>query len=120
MKTIKITYWATTGIVALMMLFSAYAYLTNPDMAAAFQHLGFPQYFRVELAIGKLIGAVLLLAPVPPRVKEWVYAAFGINFISAVIAHTASGDPGSAKVMPLVLLALLVTSYVMYHKKAKA
>ena len=34
--------------------------------------LGFTDYFRVELAWAKLLGAVLLLAPVPARLKEWV------------------------------------------------
>ena len=38
--------------------------------------LGFTDYFHVELALAKLLGAVLLLAPVPARLKEWAYAAF--------------------------------------------
>jgi len=41
--------------------------------------LGFTDYFRVELAWAKLLGAVLLLAPVPARLKEWAYAAFAIT-----------------------------------------
>ena len=40
--------------------------------------LGFTDYFRVELAWAKLLG-VLLLAPVPPRLKEWAYAAFAVT-----------------------------------------
>jgi hypothetical protein len=63
MKTLKITYWATTVIVALMMTYSAYAYLTQAALLQAFQHLGFPDYFRIELAVAKLIGAALLLIP---------------------------------------------------------
>jgi DoxX-like protein len=39
-------------------------------------HLGFPAYFRVELSWAKLLGVVLLLAPVPARLKEWSYAGF--------------------------------------------
>ena len=46
MKTNKIIYWTTTGIISTMMLFSAFGYFTNPDMKAAFVHLGFPDYFR--------------------------------------------------------------------------
>jgi len=37
--------------------------------------LGFTDYFRVELAWAKLLAAVLSLAPVPARLKEWAYAA---------------------------------------------
>ena len=61
-------------------------------MAAAFTHLGFPGYFRVELAWAKLLGLVLLLVPAPARLKEWVYAGFAINLGSALIAHLAVGD----------------------------
>ncbi len=116
MKTIKITYWVTTAIVALMMVFSTYSYLTKNEMVQAFKHLGYPDYFRVELAIAKLLGAILLMLPVAARVKEWVYAGFVITFISAFIAHTASGDPVNYRIMPVIFLALLVISYVTFHK----
>ncbi len=119
MKTINIIYWVTTTLVALMMAFSAYAYLTNPEMTQAFHHLGFPDYFRVELALSKLIGVILLLIPFAGRLKEWVYAGFTINFISASIAHLSSGDPTSAGMMPLIILIVLLTSYVTYHKRQK-
>ncbi|HEY9002425.1 MAG TPA: DoxX family protein [Mucilaginibacter sp.] len=117
MKAIKITYWVTTVIVAIMMIYSAYAYLTQDAMVQAFHHLGYPDYFRVELAIGKVIGAILLIAPVSARIKEWVYAGFIITFVSAFIAHTASGDPVNYRVMPVIFLVLLVTSYITYHKR---
>jgi len=117
MKAIKITYWATTVIVAIMMVYSAYAYLTQDAMLQAFRHLGYPDYFRVELAYGKLFGAMLLVAPVSARIKEWVYAGFIITFVSAFIAHSASGDPVNYRVMPLIFLALLITSYLTYHKR---
>ena len=63
-----------------------------PQVAEAFTHLGFPDYFRVELAWAKLLGVVLLLAPVPSRLKEWAYAGFAITLGSALIAHFAVGD----------------------------
>lgn len=117
MKAIKITYWTTTVIVAIMMIFSAYAYVTKDEMVQNFHHLGYPDYFRVELAIGKMIGAILLVAPVSARIKEWVYAGFIITFVSAFIAHTASGDPVNYRVMPVVFLVLLIASYITYHKR---
>jgi uncharacterized membrane protein YphA (DoxX/SURF4 family) len=117
MKTIKITYWITTAIVALMMTYSTYAYLTQPVVAQAFHHLGFPDYFRVELAIAKIIGAIVLVAPIGTRFKEWAYAGFAITFVSAFIAHTASGDPMANRIMPVLFLVLLAVSYVTYRKK---
>ncbi len=117
MKATKITYWVTTVIVGLMMFYSAYAYLTQDAMVQAFHHLGYPDYFRVELAIGKVAGAILLIAPVSARIKEWVYAGFVITFISAFIAHTASGDPVNYRVMPVIFLVLILASYFTYHKR---
>jgi len=116
MKRMKITYWISTSIVALMMAYSAFAYLTKPEMTMAFHHLGYPDYFRVELAVAKLIGAALLLIPIPSRFKEWVYASFTVVFISAFIAHTASGDPVNYRIMPLIFLGILMLSYISYHR----
>ncbi|MDR8390789.1 DoxX family protein [Aliifodinibius sp. S!AR15-10] len=116
MKKTKITYWITTGIFSAMMLFSATMYFTSPQMAQTFEHLGFPDYFRIELGIAKIIGVLLLLAPFTGRLKEWVYAGFTINMISGSIAHAALGDPTSATLTPLVFLGILAASYVTYNK----
>ena len=116
MKTIKITYWASTGLISLMMAYSAYVYLSNPAINQAFTHLGFPSYFRIELALAKLAAAIVLLAPLKRSIKEWAYAGLGITFISAFIAHTASGDPLAARISPLIFMGALTLSYVMYNK----
>src|SRR3954454_24861614 len=71
---------------------TASAQLPLPQVAAMFTHLGFPAYFRVELSWAKLLGVVLLLAPVSARLKEWAYAGFAITLASALIAHFAAGD----------------------------
>src|SRR5216110_2588650 len=91
-KAKTIVYWIVTALFCLHMGFTAYAQLRLPQVAAAFAHLGFPDYFRVELSWAKLLGVVLLLAPVPPRLKEWAYAGFAIDFSSALIAHLSVGD----------------------------
>ena len=91
-KGIVIGFWIVTALFCLQMGFTAYAQLRLPQVAEAFTHLGFPAYFRVELSWAKLLGVVLLLAPVPARLKEWAYAGFAINLGSALIAHRAGGD----------------------------
>lgn len=118
MKKNKIIYWTTTGIFALMMVFSAYSYLSKPELVAAFKHLGYPDYLRVELAIAKVLGALVLIIPVVPvKIKEWAYAGFAITFISAAIAHFSSGDPATMATMPLVFLVVLVISNIYLYKK---
>ncbi|MGG9970292.1 DoxX family protein [Ferruginibacter sp. SUN002] len=120
MKKDRIIYWSATGIIGLMMLFSAYNYFSNPQMAGAFKHLGFPDYFRIELAIAKILGVAILLIPqVSNKIKEWAYAGFGIVFISASIAHASSGDPSSAIITPMIFLAILAVSNFYLYKLSK-
>jgi hypothetical protein len=92
-KGLIIGFWISTVLFALQMGFTAYAQLRLPQVAAAFAHLGFPAYFRVELSWAKFAGLAALLIPmVPARVKEWAYAGFAITLVSALIAHFAVGD----------------------------
>src|SRR3954451_3611508 len=91
-RTRNLAYWIVTALFCLQIGFTAYAQLRLPQVAAAVTHLGFPAYFRVELSWAKLLGVVLLLAPVPPRLKEWAYAGFAFDLGSALIAHLSVGD----------------------------
>jgi len=118
MKTNKIIYWTSTGIISFMMLFSAYSYFSNTEVAAGFKHLGFPDYFRIELGTAKLIAAFVLIIPqISKRIKEWAYAGLGITFISATIAHIVSGDPTKNVLMPVIFLVILVVSNIYLHKQ---
>ena len=53
-------FWVVTALLALQMGFTAYAQLRLPEVAAAFTHLGFPSYFRIELACIKFAGVAAL------------------------------------------------------------
>ena len=118
MKKNKIIYWTTTGLISLMMLFSAYSYFQNPMVAEGFLKMGFPDFFRVELGIAKLIAALVLIVPqIPSRIKEWAYAGLGIVFVSAAIAHIVNGDATAMVISPLVFLAILAVSNIYWHKQ---
>jgi hypothetical protein len=55
----------------MMMGFTVYARLWLPQVARVFSHLGFPNYFRIELCWAKLAGLLVLILPMaPPRLKE--------------------------------------------------
>jgi len=105
-------YWISTVLLAVFMLASGSAYFFVESMADNFDRLGFPDYFRIELGAAKILGAIVLVTPVPRRVKEWTYAGFGITFISAAYAHGAAGDPIGTAIPPVVALAILATSYL--------
>lgn len=115
MKTTKIIYYITTGLISFAMLFSTYAYLTKTELKEAFQHLGFPDYFRIELAIAKFIAAIALWTSVR-LVKEAAYIGLAISFVSAIISHIVLKDSTFHTVAPVVVLGILIVSYVTYKK----
>src|SRR6267143_1189443 len=78
--------------------------------------IGFPAYFRVELSLAKLLGVVLLLAPVPARLKEWAYAGFAIDLGSALIAHLSVGDGPEAWGWPAATCVLWGLSYFFWRR----
>jgi len=115
-KGTAIGFWIATALFCLQMSFTAYAELRLPQVAEAFAHLGFPDYFRVELSWAKVLGVVLLLAPVPARLKEWAYAGFAIDLASAVIAHLAVGDGPEAWGWAVATSVLWALSYFFWRR----
>ena len=108
----KVAYWVSTGLLAAISAFAAFAYLSGSQQAVqGFAHVGYPQQLRIILGIAKLLGAITLVVPGVPRFKEWAYAGFTFAWISAFIAHYLAKD-GPKAFMPLILLAVLVVSYV--------
>src|SRR5215213_9538465 len=112
-----IGYWIATALFSLQIMFTAYAQLQLPQVAEAFTHLGFPDYFRVQLSWAKLLGVVLLLAPVPARLKEWAYAGFAMTLGSAFIAHVAVGDGPQAWGWAVFSGLLWGLSYFFWRRK---
>jgi DoxX-like family len=109
--TRKVIYWASTGLLALMSLFAAFTYLSGAQEAVTgFAHVGYPQQLRVILGVAKLAGAIALVIPGFPTVKEWAYAGFTFAWISAFFAHYLAGD-GPQALFPVVLLVILGVSY---------
>ena len=119
-KAGTIVYWMVTALFCLQMSFTAFAELRLPQVAEAFTHLGFPAYFRVELSWAKLLGVVLLLAPVPPRLKEWAYAGFAIDLGSALVAHFAVGDGPAAWGWAAATGLLWALSYFFWRRLGAA
>jgi hypothetical protein len=115
-KKLAIGFWIATALFCLQISFTAYAQLQLPQVAEAFTRLGFPGYFRVELSWAKFLGVAMLLAPVPPRLKEWAYAGFAITLVSALIAHFSIGDPPQAWSWAAGTLVLWALSYFFWRR----
>lgn len=114
MKTNKIIYWSLTGLVAAGFLMSSFMYLgKSPELMANFQKAGFPVYFVTILGLAKLLGAIGIVNPWFPKLKEWAYAGFTFTLIGAVWTHIATSTPFVA---PLIFLILVALSYFFYQK----
>ena len=116
-RGIVIAFWIVTAIFCLEMIFTAYYELT-PAAMDVFTRLGFPSaWFRAELSWAKVTGVAALLIPmVPARLKEWAYAGFAINLVSAQIAHFSIGDVPLAFVPSAVTGVLWVFSYIFWRR----
>src|SRR4030095_7877884 len=100
--TRTITYWTTTVIVAVMLLFSL-SYLTgNEQVVSGFAKAGYPQHLRIVLGMAKPAAAIVLLVPGITLLKEWAYAGATFAWIMALISALASGEPAQIWIMPPV------------------
>ena len=117
MKKNQTLYWILTSLIVL--LDGVMPALTfNTELAKqGISHLGYPDYFRLLLTFFKVSGAVILIVPFfKGRIKEWAYAGFTFNFISAFVSHTAVDGMGMQSVFPLFALLILAGSYFYYNK----
>ena len=116
-KSTKIIFWVTTTIVFLFE--GVLPALTSQTEIAkeGIRHLGYPEYFGLMLTVFKILGALALIIPqIPARIKEWAYAGFAFDFIFAFGSHWAVDGFGGQTFFPLIVLAILVVSYLSYHK----
>jgi uncharacterized membrane protein YphA (DoxX/SURF4 family) len=116
-RAAHVTYWITTGLLALQLFGAGLADIARPpSVLEGLQHLGYPMYFAVILGTWKVLGAVALVAPRFPRLKEWAYAGIFFDLTGAAASHAATGD-GAAKVaIPLVVAAIAFASWALRPK----
>ena len=96
-RTKLVAYWATTGWVALGMAGAGVANLLRvPESLEGFVRLGYPLHFAVLLGIWKILGAIAIVAPGFPRLKEWAYAGITIDLTGAAFAWAVVGAGDAA------------------------
>lgn len=117
MKRDRIIYYSATGLLSLLMLFSAGMYVFNHNtVSAMFTNFGYPTYIIYPLAIAKLLGLVALWLVKNKTLKAWAYAGFFFNLVLAFFAHYMIGD-GEQGGAVLGLIFLLVSYY--FGKKSQ-
>ncbi len=121
MKKTKITYWIITGLTAALLGMGAiFDAVAAPEAVTEITHLGYPVYLIPFLGVAKLLGVTAILIPGFPRIKEWAYAGLAFDMTGALYSHISSGDPAMVWAFILIPLQLLVTSYILHHKKLRA
>ncbi len=89
-------------------------YYANPH--GVVPELGYPTYFFAILGIWKVLGAIAILAPRFPRLKEWAYAGIFFDLTGAAASCAAVGGYGAYAfhvVAPLIMTGFLVTSWAL-------
>ena len=110
----RIAYWITTVLVAAeLALGGVWDILRLPYVRAVTDHLGYPRYFLVILGVWKVLGAVALVVPRFPRLKEWAYAGAIFNYTGAIASHLAVGDGAHALVYPVIQVGLVAASWAL-------
>jgi hypothetical protein len=118
MKSRNIAYWITTILVAFFIggggLSQMWQYHANPHGVVAV--LGYPLYFFAILGFWKVLGAIAILVPRFPRLKEWAYAGIFFDLTGAAASCAAVGVYGAFGfhiLAPLIIAGLTVASWAL-------
>ena len=107
----QIMHSATTWTSAGLAFVTALVYFAGAKpVIANFRSLGYPMYMIYILGIWKFLGAVALVAPVFPVVREWAYAGFTFDYTGAFVSHCICRE-FTKSIPSIVVLALLAISY---------
>jgi uncharacterized membrane protein YphA (DoxX/SURF4 family) len=113
-KAGKIIYWIATIWLALGMVSTGLMQLMKKNGQGGIDmltHLGYPVYLLMMLGIWKILGAIAVLVPGIPVIKEWAYAGFFFIMTGAFFSHIAIGDSAVELFPSLLLLILTILSW---------
>ncbi|UAL53522.1 DoxX family protein [Metabacillus dongyingensis] len=118
-----IAYWTITLLLAAAVLLSGIGQLMqyggNLELVT---NLGYPSYVLTILGIWKVLGAIALVVPGFPRLKEWVHAGIFFLMTGAALSHAFAnnyGDYGFHIILPLSYAALNIASWALRPKSRK-
>ena len=120
-KAGKIIYWIATIWLSLGMFSTGMVQILRVESEGALAppgvwgitQLGYPVYFLTVLGVWKILGAIAVLIPKFPLLKEWAYAGFFFVMSGAIFTHIAVGSPMNEFLPSLLLLILTVVSWYL-------
>lgn len=116
----KIGFWVSTGLGTAILAFGGINEVTHAQrIVDTMAHLGYPAWLPSLLGTWKLLAVVAILAPRLPRLKEWAYAGVFFDVTGAITSHAVVGDAATHLAPPIVVLALLATSWALRPTERK-
>jgi hypothetical protein len=116
MRSRTITYWITTALIAFFIggggASQLWQFYAHPH--AVVPALGYPMYFFGILGFWKVLGAIAILVPRFPRLKEWAYAGIFFDLTGAAASCAAVGGYGAYGfhvLAPIILAFLAMVSW---------
>ena len=117
MKTARIrttAYWVATVLGPASFIVGGVLGVTHEaSVMSTLEHLGYPPYFATISGAWKVMGALAIVAPGLPRLKEWAYAGFFFELTAAAASRAFVGDGAVDIIAPLVFLALVAASWAL-------
>ena len=123
-KAKNIVYWTTTVLIAFFIGGGGLAQVAHvKGTVDGFVHiLGYPAYFVTILGVWKVLGAIAILVPRYPRLKEWAYAGIFFDLTGAAASCAAVGGYGAYGfhvLAPLIIAGILVASWALRPESRK-
>jgi len=123
-KSRTIVYWIMTALVAFFIGSGGIAqmmqYFASPH--AVVPVLGYPMYFFAILGFWKFFGALTILVPRFPRLKEWAYAGIFFDLTGAAASNAMSGGYGAYGfhvIAPLIITGFMLASWALRPSSRK-
>lgn len=115
----KILYWTSTLVLASGLIGSGVQQVLRvdgegalaPPYAWGIVELGYPLYVLPLLGTWKLLGAVAILLPRRPLLKEWAYAGIFFLLTGGMYSHISSDDAWYQLLPAFFLLVFTVVSW---------
>ncbi|MGH8877793.1 MAG: DoxX family protein, partial [Stackebrandtia sp.] len=110
----SIVYWITTVIIAIESFVGGLWDVLRIDYVRDIleEQLHYPFYVAILIGLWKIPGALVLVLPRFPRLKEWVYAGVMFIYLGATASHFFVGDIPSG-IGPLGFATITMISWAL-------
>jgi uncharacterized membrane protein YphA (DoxX/SURF4 family) len=121
-KNMKVIgYWVATAVVEFELVVGGLTDLVHgrtvlvvgPPVIEVIKRLGYPVYLLRLLGIWKLLGAIALLVPRFPRLKEWAYAGTFFDMTGAIVSGRVRGGEALDLTWALIVAIFTLVSWAL-------